>query len=324
MARRHRELRYLFGDQLAVEKEILSRKYKEAVGILPNLDAPRTFTEKIQWRKLFDRRPIFPVLTDKLRVRPWVEARVGSDYLIPLLHAGKSPAAAPLETLPFPYIVKPNHSTGMAFPVYSKKDLDASAIRCKLAESLRLPSGILDIEWAYWPIEPLVIVERLLLDTDGRIPSDFKFHCFGGKAHFIQVNTDRFTHPGQVFYDRAWERSDLEFGGGIAAGRTVEAPSGLQEMLEVAEALAASFDYVRVDLYDVDGTIYFGEMTLYPASGFRRFTPAIRDLEWGDLWQLPAPARHPESHPADLEKAVDREPDAPPASEPLSAAAGSG
>lgn len=323
MARRHGALRYLFEDQLAVEREILTREYARRVGAVLDLETPKMFTEKVQWRKLFDRRAIFPLLADKLRVRPWVEGRVGSSYLVPLLHAGKSAASTPLETLPLPYIVKPNHSSGIAFPVQAREGQDFKKMRRELSASLMIPCGILGVEWAYWPIDPRIIVETLLLDDRGQVPADCKFHCFGGKAHFVQVYADRFTEPGQVFYDRKWEKIDLEHGG-VAAGREVAAPPGLQEMLEVAEALAAGFDYVRVDLYDVDGRIYFGEMTLYPGSGLRPFTPASWDLKWGELWQLPAPMRYPQDEPLEPYAEPGRKPDRLRANDCLPTRIGSG
>jgi len=290
MARRNRDPRFLFGDQLAVEKEVLRCSFQDKMGFLPDLDHPRRFTEKIQWRKLFDRRRVFSLLVDKFRVRSWVEERVGSAYLIPLLYAADSVASLPFDSLPTPYIVKPSHSSGLKFPVHSTDQVDTPALNRMIGESMKVPYGILEIEWAYWHVKPMVIVEKLLVDGGRRIPSDFKIHCFGGEAHFVQVHTDRFTHFGQVTYTREWEKLEMEQRG-IGEGRTVSAPASLQEMLDIAEALASGFDYVRVDLYDVDGRIYFGEMTIYPGSGFRRFTPDSWDLEWGQLWDLPQVTR---------------------------------
>lgn len=290
MARRLRDPRYLLGSQLAIEKRVLERSFREHLGYAPDLLDPCTFNEKLQWRKLFDRKPLLPRLIDKVQVRSYVESRVGNTPLIPLLHVSDSPSTIPFGRLSTPYIVKPNHASGVKVIVESGGEREQAEVEEAIGDSLRVPYGIFAVEWGYWNVRPRVVIEKLLLDEHGHLPPDFKIHCFNGEAHYIQVDTDRFSHHRCVMYDRDWTRLDL-IRVGLPEGEDVPRPGNLREMIEFAEVLAAELDYVRVDVYSLGERIYFGEMTLYPSSGFRPFSPERWDLEWGALWTLPAPTR---------------------------------
>lgn len=294
MAREHGEFQHLLGSQMEVEKRLLQRTFREKLGYELDLDRPRSFNEKVQWRKLFDRRRLFPMLSDKFEVRAYVESRVGRDHLIPLLHVSKRLDRTALHRFTPPFIVKPNHASGLTLPIRTGESLEQPRVGQAIADSLWKSQGILKVEWGYWDIEPRVIVEELLLDEKGNLPDDFKFHCFGGEVHFIQVATGPFNSLRRSTYlDRDWSRLPMSRSG-LRTAPSVPRPDTLEAMIEVAQALSSGIDYVRVDLYSVRGRIYFGEMTLYPSSGFGVFSPEEWDFRWGALWhQAPAtPARH--------------------------------
>lgn len=308
VARHHGSPEFLYLPLAVVERRVIETRYRESIGRPLDLDCPRTFTEKIQWRKLYDRRPIWPSLVDKHRVREWVRSRVGGRFLVPLLWVGDAPSELPLDDLEPPYIVKPTHMSGLVYPVRWPDALDRDTRR-QMVESLHwhlhTPYGFEFVEWAYWEVEPLVMVERLLLDSDGTVARDYKFHCFSGEPHFIEVHVDRFEGHARSTYDRGWNKLDLA-NEGRPVGPDVDRPPNLDTMLEVAARLAEGLDYVRVDLYNVDGRIYAGEMTIYPISGFARFRPDRWDRDWGRRWALPDLGREGRSlRPLD-QKAADR------------------
>lgn len=268
--------------------------YETVFGRTPDLDEPTTFNEKIQWRKLFDRRPIWAVLVDKYRVREWVWERVGDRFLVPLLEVVDDPEELPFERLDRPYILKPTHRSQVVFPVRRPDALPAGRKRRivqLLHWHLHEPYAVEAVEWPYWEVEPRVLVEELLLDEGGELPRDYKIHCFGGEPAFIQVHAGRFSddHTRSTF-DAGWNKVELATDV-YPDGPDLEPPPALDLLLEVAGALAEGLDYVRVDLYDVEGDVFFGEMTPYQASGLTRFRPESWDRKWGDRWTLPEPTR---------------------------------
>lgn len=291
-ALRHRSPRDLWRPLREVKRRLVESAFAENMGRPPDLDAPQTFNEKIQWRKLYDRRPVWVALVDKLRVRDWVRERIGDRFLIPLLHVTDSPADLPFDRLDSPYILKPTHKSQVVFPV---RDPDALGTdrRRRIVELLHWhlhePYAVRFVEWPYWEVEPKILVEQLLLDDNGKLPRDYKIHCFDGEPAFVQVHAGRFTEEHtRSTYDTEWNKIELATDA-YPDGPELDPPPALELLLEVAAALSEGLDYVRVDLYDVHGQIFFGEMTPYQASGLTRFSPEGWDRRWGRLWTLPEP-----------------------------------
>lgn len=285
-ARAHRRPSYVWAPYPALVHSVLSDVFQRKVGYKPNLDSPRTFNEKVQWRKIHDRRPLLVIAVDKYRVRDYVRARIGDEVLIPLLHVTADPGAIPFASLEPPYIVKPNNGSGTKFIVRSNDELDSKHVVQRLREVMHEAHAWGWFEWAYSAVQPKVIVERLLLDEEARLPRDYKFHVFGGRVAYLHVDQDRESRMRTVTYDRAWQPVSLRQVG-IDAGDAAPPPDNAIRMIELAEKLAADIEYARVDLYDVGGQVYFGEITIYPDSGFRAFEPPSWDERWGELWKLP-------------------------------------
>lgn len=278
--------RYLTASGLETDKRLLRELFEPRFGHPPNFERPRTFNEKVQWRKLHDRRPLLSLLADKYRVRSYVRERLGSAYLVPLLQVAGSPSRVFLEGFEDSVAVKPSHSSGVCVLIRRPREVTREALQQRLRPPMRVPHGLLLGEWAYWSISPRVLVERLLLDSNGRTPIDYKFHCFDGEARFVEVHLDRFGHHRCAHFTRDWTPLDVSWGPAPPA-ENPNPPSLLEEMIQAAEALAAGLDYVRVDLYQIRRRIFFGEMTIYPASGLDPTHPEDWDLELGDHWRLP-------------------------------------
>ncbi|MGK6323309.1 ATP-grasp fold amidoligase family protein [Sphingomonas sp. DT-51] len=256
-------------------------------GRWPDLAAPRRFSELVYARKLFERDPRWPALADKVAVKAHVAATLGDDWVIPTLWHGTTLPETP--PWPRPFVLKSSHASQQSVFVRAGEALDWPAVRRRAARWLRRPYAPLLHEWLYSEIEPQLLVEPLI--GCGRVlPFDYKFFVFGGRVEFIQVDLDREHRHRRVMFDRAWRRLDLAFEF-PADARPMTPPRSLERMIAAAETLGAPHDFARVDLYDVDGRPYFGEITLYPGSGLDRFRPGSWDLHFGSYWaeQRPAP-----------------------------------
>ncbi len=269
---------------------------------------PRTFREKVRYKMLRDHRPLVITFADKIAVREHVASVIGEDYL----PTGYATLADPteLQTVPLPsaFVVKPTHGSGAAIVVSESAPAHArlptepgswsySYVRPEhagRAQLARLGQGWIaqlygqgpNREWAYGHVPRRVIVEELLVSANGGIPDDCKFFVFHGKCAFVQVDTGRFGGRTQDFFDPQWTHLPLS-GGPPWADPQPAPPVRLPEMIDIAQRLGTGTDFVRVDLYDVDGRIVFGELTSYPAGGDSPFFPESFDAEFGRPWTVP-------------------------------------
>ena len=251
---------------------------------LPRLRNPQRFTDKVNWRVRHDRRELLAPTCDKLAMKELASATAGDSVRVPqTLWAGPDLRDLGSVDLPDRWILKPAHRFGKIIVGHGQPDID---------DLLARTDGWLDNEnwqlmgeWGYSRATPRILVEERIGTSDA-LPSDYKFFVFHGRCEFIQVDTGRFGKRTQNFYRRPWTLLPLS-GGPPPAEHPQAAPACLDEMIIVAEKLAASTDFVRVDLYVVDGRVVFGEMTNYPAGGESPFHPESFDQEFGRTWRVP-------------------------------------
>ncbi len=257
-------------------------------------DRIRTYNEKLQWLKIYDSTPLKTRLSDKYLVREWVKETVGERYLIPLLGVWNRFEEIDLDALPERFMLKANHGSRWNLPVKDKSLLEASAVK-KLTDTwLDTNYAFCDgFELQYKDISPRLIAEAYLESEDpaGREAGlmDYKFHCFNGEPKLIQVIGERKkggTQAREMFLDTQWEPNELMCDHFERYAHVPERPENLEEMLALAARFSSGFFYVRVDLYDVDGRIFFGEMTFTPASGIRKWKSDADDLEAGNWIRL--------------------------------------
>jgi hypothetical protein len=270
--------------------------------------SPRTFREKVRYKMLRDHRALVVTFADKAAVRDYVATAVGERYLPRVYAIVDDPATLRYVGLPDSYVVKPTHGSGAAIVVSDRAPREArlpseqgswgySHVRPEAAPREDVVSIARDWvaqlygqgpnrEWVYGRMPRRVIVEELLADADGAIPDDYKFFVFHGKCAFVQVDSGRFGRRTQDFFRPNWQHMPLS-GGPPWADREPEKPAGLSEMIDVAERLGADTDFVRVDLYDVDGRVVFGELTSFPAGGDSPFDPESFNEEFGLRWTVP-------------------------------------
>lgn len=255
-----------------------------------NFTEPRTFNEKVNWRIFNDRRDRIVRACDKMWMKEMArEAYPGADLRIPATYwSGTDLRDAPdLATLP-PWVLKPNHSSGHAlFGPEPRTDVAALREQTEIWFSeTPLELG----EWGYSKARPQLLIEERIPTPDGRPPVDYKFFVFDGRIELIQVNRGRFgSHQTATFLDTDWRRLPVRWR--IQPVADEQRPAELDKMMEIASALGADWDFIRIDLYAVDGEVWFGEYTPYPGSGLLRYKPMTFDLEQGQQWELPLPGQ---------------------------------
>lgn len=254
----------------------------------PNVIWPKTFNEKILYRSVFDRRPLFHTLSDKLAVRRYVRARVGDVVTIPtVLLSSRAPENLLTAPLPTCFVMKSNHGQGHIH-LHSGGEPDRSKLVTLAKEWLAWDNYERRHQWCYKNIPKTIFLEEHLT-RGGPPPDDYKFFCFDGIPRVIEFDTSRFTGMRRDFYDTDWRLLDFAFvdpQSGIDHPR----PKNLDKMLDIARRLSSGLDFIRVDLYDLGDDVAFGELTCYPQNGRGRFTPRSWDLKLGRYWLLSSPS----------------------------------
>lgn len=252
-----------------------------------HLHPPRTFNEKIQWLKINYHDPLMSQCADKYRARDYIAATVGEQHLIPLYAVWDRADEIDASAITGPAVLKANNSTGRNVFWLDPREADEADAIAKFREWMRpgLEHWRVGREWAYKDIVPRIVAEQLLVDPDGDL-LEFKMAAFNGRVEYIQVSRQPLDGPTTAkYYDRDWTPVPMQRK--AAPGAPVERPANLDELIRVAEALAAPFPFVRVDLYSPRGIIRVGELTFYPGNGVLPFHPEEWDRRWGDLITLP-------------------------------------
>ena len=272
----------------ALNYRVMKNRFHRNYGYPLNLKNPKTINEKIFWKKIHDRNPLLPLTADKYLVREYVKKTLGEEtaqeILIPLLFVTDNPKTIPFEKLSLPFIIKPNHASGK-YIIVRDKNYNKREIIKTCWSWLKTPYGLEKLEWAYQSIKRKIVIEKLLLDEHGEIPIDFKFSMFHGSCKLIKVFFNRMTMRLTSSFDSNWtylpeKRTDRP------PGPIIKKPKNFEIMLKYAEKLSCPFDYVRVDLYNINGKIYFGELTHYPKSGNLRADSISNILELGKYWNI--------------------------------------
>ncbi len=254
--------------------------FKRKTGKKLNLAAPKTWNEKINWMKLYDSTGLKTKLADKYEVRQWVAEKIGEQYLVPLIGVWENFDDINFDLLPDQFVLKCNHGSGMNIIVDNKEEFDISAARRKMNKWLNTNFAYTaGLELHYKDIKPLIIAEQYLAD-DGEL-NDFKIMCFHGEPKYIWVDYDRKTNHTRDMFDTEWNLQPFRIGY-HNSDKKKERPENLNELLQIAKILSQGFSFVRVDLYNLNGKIYFGEMTFTSGNGAKTVEPEDYDRILGD------------------------------------------
>lgn len=289
------DYRFHVKDRLGLEKsvsdeEYLRHMYRYKTGKVLNLENPVTFNEKLQWLKLHDRKPEYVTMVDKYAVKEYVAERIGAEYVIPLLGVWDSAEDIDFQSLPDRFVLKCTHDSGGLVICKDKKKLDVEKARSTLRKSLQHDYFAYGREWPYKNVPHRVIAEQYMEDSDGKGElTDYKLHYFSGDCKAIMVGQNRFGPNGleNDYYTPEWEHFDFTRGHRHNAPEHSPKPPQMDKMIELGKKLALDMPFVRVDFYVINGKIYFGEITFYPASGFNLFHPDEWDRVFGDWIHLP-------------------------------------
>ncbi|WP_417133821.1 ATP-grasp fold amidoligase family protein [Rubneribacter badeniensis] len=266
----------------------LERWYRLTTGRDCHLDNPQTLGEKIQWLKLYDSTPQKGLLADKWLVRDWVAKKAGNEYLVPSLGVWSSVHEIDFDALPDKFVLKATHGSGWNIIVEDKSQLDRDAARLKLDHWLSRREAMTGgFELHYEFCEPRIVAEQFMKDDSGAL-RDYKFITFYGDVQFILAIEGRFTDELSCVYMPDWTKAPFTYGYRVGRPGEIKRPDNLDEMLGLARLLGRDFPFARVDFYEVEGRVYFGEVTFTEANGLSAFAPVDYDLKYGQKLVLPS------------------------------------
>lgn len=289
-----KQLRYQISRTIAYllpDKLYLSIKFRTRMGYWMDWNNPKTFCEKIQWLKVYNKHKEYTEMVDKYAAKEYVSKHIGSEYIIPTIGIFKSVDEINFSTLPNQFVLKCTHDSGGLVVCKDKANLNIKSVKNKLRKGLKRTYVVQNREYPYKNVPRRIIAEQYLQTNSGSDLIDYKFFCFNGKAEYCQVIANRSTDESIDFYDRNWKHQ--EFIGLLPTAHHAPTahhmPKNYDKMLEIADKLASDIPapFVRIDLYNIVGKIYFGEITFFPATGMGVFRPSEWDLRLGELIRLP-------------------------------------
>lgn len=271
------------------DKAYLRLKYILCMGKKLDLNMPETFNEKLQWLKLYDRKSEYTQMVDKYGVREYIASTIGEEYLIPLIGVWDSLDEIDFDSLPDQFVLKSTHDSGGVVVCKNKAEFDIEKAKQKLRKSLKRKYFYNSREWPYKNVKPRIIAEKYMEDESGYELKDYKFFCFDGAVNALFIATDRGVEGEEVkfdFFDADFNRLPIK-NGHDNADREFEIPNGFEKMKELASHLSKGIPHIRVDFYNINGQIYFGELTFFHFSGFVPFEPEEWDYTFGSWIKLP-------------------------------------
>ena len=283
-----KSLLYHFGGRLS-DSLYLRLMYYFQTGRRLHLKHPKTYNEKLQWLKLHDRKPEYTTMVDKYAVKEYVANIIGKEYIIPTLGVWDRPEEIAWGALPRQFVLKTTHGGGSKGVIIcrDKATFDRAKAISHLRSSMMKSLYKNYREWPYKNVKPRVIAEEYLSENNPSTNSgqengikDYKFFCFNGKPLYCGIFSGRWSKMGADYFDMEWSHLPFTLKGNPFAENVPEKPKGFETMCQLAVKLSVGHPHLRVDFYEVNGKVYFGELTFYSASGFGQFEPD----EWDEIW----------------------------------------
>lgn len=274
---------------LIPDKPYLQMMYWLNMGKKLNLKNPKTFNEKLQWLKLYNRKPEYTIMVDKVKAKEYVASIIGEEYIIPTLGVWDDPDDIDFDALPNQFVLKCNHNSGTGMCICrDKSKLDIPKVKAELRKGLKENYFLHGREWPYKNVPRKILAEKFMVDESGTDLKDYKIMCFNGEVQCSFVCIDRYSQDGMKinFYDKDWNR--LPFKRVYPnTDNDVPKPRRYEDMIKLSELLGAKIPFARIDFYEINGNLYFGEITLFPGSGMEEFSPELWDEKLGKLIILP-------------------------------------
>ena len=250
-----------------------------------NLKNPITLCDKLNWLKINEIHPEYTKLVDKIGVREYIKEQLGEEYLIPIYGSWEHFDDIDFDALPNKFVLKCSHDSGSVKVITDKFKIDKSELKRFFEGRLNINAYVLGREYPYKDVKPMIYAEKHMAPDGEMDINDYKFFCFNGKPEILLIATDRSTDMRTDFYDMDFNHLDLTR---IYAGsdKKIQQPESFEEMKKIAEKLSKEMKFVRIDLYEIDGRLYFGEFTFFPGGGFWPLKPEKWEKKLGDLIHL--------------------------------------
>lgn len=273
------------------DKVYVSFQYYLCMGKKLNLNPPVTYNEKLNWIKLYDHNPLYTRLVDKYAVKEWVTGQIGGEYVIPTIGIWNKAEEINWDILPNQFVLKTTHGGGGdgVFVCKDKSKADKDVIIQKLSKAMKTNPYKRFREWPYKNVTPRIIAEQYMEDDSTHELRDYKFFAFDGVVRAMFIASERQKKGEDVkfdYYDADFNHLDLVQHHPMS-GKLIEKPATFDKMKELASILSSGFPEVRCDFYEVNGNVYFGEMTFVHHGGITPFHPESYDYEWGTWIKLP-------------------------------------
>ncbi|MCW2255433.1 hypothetical protein M2263_001524 [Providencia alcalifaciens] len=286
-----KKVEYLFKKLRSIvvsDKLYLTNKFIKNIDYIPNFNNPQSFNEKVNYRMLNDRNPLYTQLADKLSARDYVSQKIGDQYLVPILAAYNCVEEININKLPERFVLKCNHDSGSSIICQNKSNFDLQKAKDKLSFYLMKNLYYITRERHYKNIPAKIICEQYidLFANKNRklVPETCRIHCFAGKPIYAEIDyTDEFGNEYINIYDTQWQLQPVTFGYPNMLEPIAE-PALFQEMLTLAKRLVSPFDYCRADFLMSEQTLYFSELTFAPNAGRTKIQPLSWDFRLGELW----------------------------------------
>lgn len=270
------------------DEKYLKKMYKSKFKMPLDLEHPKAYTAKLQWLKLHDRKDIYSVFADKVAVRDYIAEKLGNDYLVPAIAVYNSVDEIDWNDLPQRFVLKCSHGSGCNIICTDKSNLNIEEAKAKLSTWMKHSWFWFGREWTYKNITPRIICEHYIESSQGETPNDYKFLCFNGEPKLMQLHMNRYkSNYTMDYYDMDWNKTEISKRGTAVSAEKAPKPQNFEKMKELARFLAKDTYFSRIDFYDVDGKIYFGEITFFPTSGLSPFDNYEDDLRMGSYIHLP-------------------------------------
>lgn len=271
------------------DEEYLKRMFKYRMGRELNLSNPQSYNEKLQWLKLHDRNPIYTTMVDKYAVKKYVSDIIGEKYVVPAYGVWDRFDDIDFDKLPDQFVIKCTHDSGGLVICKDKKSFDKEEAKAKIEASLKKNFFYYAREWPYKNVQPRIIVEKYLTDSASGELMDYKFFTFDGVAKALFIASERQDNTVETkfdFFDMNFTHLDI-INGHPNSTRKINKPKAFDEMRELSEKLSKGIPHVRVDFYEADGHVFFGEFTFSHWSGLVPFVPEKWDYTFGSWIKLP-------------------------------------
>lgn len=271
------------------DKYAITIAFRNFLGYDIDWKNPRTFSEKLQWLKLHDRKPIYTKMVDKYESKKYVSDLIGNEYIIPTLGIWNSYDEIDFDSLPNQFVLKCTHDSGSIVICEDKSTFDYAAAKDILTNGLKTDFYLMGREWPYKNVPHRIIAEKFMKDGNNESLTDYKFYCFNGEPKFLYVSYGLAVHSTAFinYVTLDWKQAPFHRPDFMEMSNLPPKPETFDLMIELAKKLSKGIPFLRVDFYEINKQVYYSELTFFPGGGMTPFEPQEWDLKCGELLQLP-------------------------------------